>query len=355
MQANNENKNLEYCRYYHGEQNDLYVDSFKGRAWMAEQLASERASESAVDFLSFVAAHISKWEPYGCEPDVARYIAFFEHCSLKEKLEVAREIGLHEVFLTEKPKGQTVFEEFWAGTYKSTYGGLFLYYDGRIAVKIGNRYPDDVSYYLLIARDKYVADAVKKLIKDNWAAISALPKKGDCFEFFDGSYNYYKFLTKRCGGYMYEESEDGKAVKPFYNQILNVFYWTNTPFYVFFDVTTDLKTFIEKWSALLDEIDADRTRAKVYDFIESGRFEEDCRNLGFEMDCFESFNAKYNYDPSKHSKKRFEKLVANCDDFRILGNAIFSQWRYYNHWADDVKAEFDTEWFRLAFKRLLEL
>ena len=68
-------------------------------------------------------------------------------------------------------------------------------------------------------------------------------------------------------------------------------------------VADRVNAFVEKWGALLDEIDADRTRAKVYDFIESDRFEEDCRNLGFEMDCFESFNAKYNYDPSKHSKK----------------------------------------------------
>ncbi|MBR6124545.1 hypothetical protein IKQ19_13285, partial [Candidatus Saccharibacteria bacterium] len=64
MQTDNENRDLKYCRYYHGELQDPYMDSFKGRAWMAEQLASERASDSAKDFLSFVAAHISKWEPY---------------------------------------------------------------------------------------------------------------------------------------------------------------------------------------------------------------------------------------------------------------------------------------------------
>ena len=95
----------------------------------------------------------------------------------------------------------------------------------------------------------------------------------------------------------------------------------------------------------MDEIDADETRAKVYAFIDDLQFPKDCESLGFDMDCFNSFNAKYNYNPAKHSKKRFEKLVANCDDFCILGNAIFSQWRYYNHWADDVKAEFKTRWF----------
>ena len=75
MQTDNESRDLKYCRYYHGEQRDPYRDSFKGRAWMAELLAGERASDSAKDFLSFVAAHISKWEPYASDPDVARYRA----------------------------------------------------------------------------------------------------------------------------------------------------------------------------------------------------------------------------------------------------------------------------------------
>ena len=47
MQENNEKRNLKFCRYYHGEQQNPYRDSFKGRAWMAEQLAGERASDSA--------------------------------------------------------------------------------------------------------------------------------------------------------------------------------------------------------------------------------------------------------------------------------------------------------------------
>ena len=354
MQIDNEIRDLKYCRYYHGEQWNPYLDSFKECAWEAEQLASEQAFDEAKDFLSFVVTHIPNRISSGEELNVNRYIAFFEHCSLEEKLEIAREFGLREVFLTEKPKGRTVFEAFWEGTYTPTYGGLFLYYDGRIAVKIGNRYSDDVAYYLLIARDKYVADAVKKLIKENWVAISALPKKSDCLEICDGSYNDYKFLTKRCGGYEYEESEGGKAVKPFHDRILNIFYRTNTPSYEWFESITDVETFAEMWSLLLDEIDADETRAKVYDFIDV-RFAEDCQNLGFEMDTFESFYKHCNYDPEKGPEKTFEELLSVCTDYHILGNAIYSQWRYYNHWAYDVKAEFDTQWFRFAFKKILEL
>ena len=208
--------------------------------------------------------------------------------------------------------------------------------------------------YFYAGKYKETADAVKKLIAENWERISALPSKIDdvvC----DGGFSHYKFLSKHFKGMIYGGSMESTAVEDFHNQVLNIFYRMNAPSYDWLDVTTDVESFVEQWGALLNEIDADETRAKVYDFIESGRFDEDCRNLGFEMDCFESFNAKYNYDPSKHSKKRFEKLVANCDDFHILGNAIFSQWRYYNHWAYDVKAEFETRWFRIAFKRLSEL
>ncbi|MBR4681163.1 MAG: hypothetical protein IKP03_08680 [Fibrobacter sp.] len=369
MQANNENKNLEYCRYYHGEQNDPYVDSFKGRAWMAEQLASERASESAVDFLSFVAAHISKWEPYGYEPDVARYIAFFEHCSFEEKIEIAKVYAIGNALQFKKPRGRTVFESHSdAGFYtpKTIDMGVLLYSDGRVYIKNEVHYlivcdgplpeePEAVNrVYFYVGKYKETADAVKKLIEENWERISALPSKIED-DVCDGGFSHYKFLSKHFKGMIYGQSDESKAVEAFHNQVLNIFCQMNTPFYDCFDVTADVESFVETWGSLLDEIDADRTRAKVYDFIESGRFEEDCRNLGFEMDCFESFNAKYNYDPSKHSKKRFEKLVANCGDFRVLGNAIFSQWRYYNHWAYDVKAEFETQWFRIAFKRLLEL
>ena len=339
MHADNENRDLEYCRYYHGEQNDPYMDSFKSCAWKAEQLACGHISGSAKDFLSSVVANISNSESYDYEMDVARYIAFSESCSFEEMIEFIRECGLVETILPEKPKGRTVFESFWKGTYMPTCGGIFLYYDGRVVVKVGKDYLDEVSYYFLVGRNKNIANAVKEFVKKNWEAISALPSKRDCMEICDGSYNYYKFLSKRCGGYEYENTEDGKAIMHFYDSILNLFYRTNTPSYDWLEVTTDVETFVEKWGALLDEIDADETRAKVYAFVESERFDEDCRLLGFEMDC---------------SDIPFNELAA-CSDYHVLGNAIFSQWRYYGHWAYDVRAEFDTKWFRLAFERLQEL
>lgn len=369
MQVDNENRDLKYCRYYHGEQQDPYRDSFKGRAWMAEQLACERASDSAKDFLSFVAAHISKWEPYGYEPDVARYIAFFKYCTLEEKLEIARGYAIGDALQFKKPRGRTIFESHSdAGFYtpETIDMGVLLYSDGRIYIKNAVRNSDVCiessrgelffcnQVYFYAGKYKETADVVKKLIDENWERISTLPSKIDDFV-CDGGFSHYKFLSKHFRGMIYGGSEESKAVETFHNRVLNIFYRTNAPSYDWLDVTTDADTFVEQWGMLLDEIDADETRAKVYDFVESGRFDEDCRNLGFEMDCFESFEKLCNRDSENTSGNSYKELIAVCSDYHVLGNAIFSQWRYYNHWADDVKAEFDTEWFRLAFKRLQEL
>ena len=285
MQANNENKNLEYCRYYHGEQQDPYLDSFKGRAWMAEQLARERASDSAKDFLSFVAAHISKWEPYGYEVDVTRYIAFFDYCSLEEKIEIAKDFAIGDALQFKKPRGRTIFESHSdAGFYTpdTIDVGVLLYYDGSVYIKNVSLNPC-IQAYFYVGKYKETADAVKKLITENWERISALPSKIDDLV-CDGGFSHYKFLSKHFKGMIYGGSNESKAVEDFHNQVLNIFYRMNAPSYAWLDVTTDADTFVEQWGMLLDEIDADESRAKVYDFIESERFAEDCRNLGFEMD-----------------------------------------------------------------------
>lgn len=367
MQAIVKNRNLEYCRYYHGEQQNPYTDSFKSRAWIAEQFASECAFDYSKDFLSFVAAHISKREPYGYEPDVARYIAFFEHCSFEEKFEIARAYALGDALQLKKPRGCTIFESHRNAGYFTPYmigDGLLLYNDGSVFVK--NAVPESLGcldlsqegpflcnqVYFYVGKFKETADAVKKLIKENWTAISVLPKKGDCLGITDGARSYFKFLTKRCGGYMYTYSEGGKAVMPFLNKIDNIFYWSNTPGGL--ETTTNVESFVENWSSLLDEIDADRTLTKVYAFVESNRFEEDCRHLDFAMASIEKWK-RCHCDPRKKIEKPIEEQLAACADYRVLVNAILNRWRYYNHGNYDVKAELDTKWFRTAFKNLQDL
>ena len=242
MQVDNENRNLKYCRYYHGESQDPYMDSFKGRAWMAEQLACERASDSAKDFLSFVAAHISKWEPYGYEPDVARYIAFFDYCSLEEKIEIAKDFAIGDALQFKKPRGRTIFESHSdAGFYtpETIDVGVLLYYDGSVYIKNVSLNPC-IQAYFYVGKYKETADAVKKLITENWERISALPSKYDDIV-CDAGFLHYKFLSKHFKGMIYGGSNESKAVEDFHNQVINIFYRMNAPSYAWLDVTTDVE------------------------------------------------------------------------------------------------------------------
>ena len=362
-------KNLEYCCYYHRERRNPYWDAFKKYAWMAEEAAIGQPFGGAKEFLAFVVEQIRRWNSHGYATDVARYIAFFDHCSLEEKLEVALKCSLGDALQFKKPRGRTVFESHSDAGFFTPYTvnmGVLLYFDGSVYVK--NAVPEGCAFmqwfqdepvscdqmFFYVGKYKETADAAKALIKESWERISALPSKIDDFV-CDGGFSHYKFLSKHFEGMIYGDSEESKAVDGFHNRVLDIFYRTDTPCNDWLETTTDVDVFVEKWTALLDEIDADETRAKVYEFVGSGRFAEDCRNLGFEMDIFERFYKHCGRGRKKESRKTPGDLIAECTDYRALGNAVFSQWRYYNHWAYDVKTEFATEWFRAAFKRLLEL
>lgn len=74
--------------------------------------------------------------------------------------------------------------------------------------------------------------------------------------------------------------------------------------------------------------------------------------LGFEMDTGNSFVERYGYD-AFNDPEAFEK--ACVDDVVLLGSAIFSQWRYWTHWAFAPIDKQSQQWFTLAFARLAEL
>ena len=52
-----------------------------------------------------------------------------------------------------------------------------------------------------------------------------------------------------------------------------------------------------------------------------------------------------------------EKVIDGIDDVQLLGSAIFSKWRYYNHWAmgESIRDEESMRWFNMITKRILEL
>ena len=80
---------------------------------------------------------------------------------------------------------------------------------------------------------------------------------------------------------------------------------------------------------------------------------DDSQMLGFEMDCGHSFQERYGV--AFNDVRELLKIIDEIDDMQLLGSAIYSQWRYYNHWAysgaEILKPE-NREWFIIALKRL---
>ena len=81
------------------------------------------------------------------------------------------------------------------------------------------------------------------------------------------------------------------------------------------------------------------------------RFAGECFSLGFEIDCGKAFEAAYG-SAAFHDASELKKISRSVQDVQILGNAVFSKWRYYTHWACSA---LDREWFIIAFSRLAEL
>lgn len=76
--------------------------------------------------------------------------------------------------------------------------------------------------------------------------------------------------------------------------------------------------------------------------------------LGFSMDCGKSLEE--NYPKANLGLRGIEwKQVLKNIDLHTLGNAIFSQRRYFNHWHEAPMPEEDFEWFVSSFARLSEL
>ena len=72
------------------------------------------------------------------------------------------------------------------------------------------------------------------------------------------------------------------------------------------------------------------------------------------MDCGHSFIAAYRQEA--WNNVRILAAVVGCiDDVRLIGSAIFSQWRYFNHGSYEHAQEKDKQWFLQMLRRLREL
>lgn len=82
-------------------------------------------------------------------------------------------------------------------------------------------------------------------------------------------------------------------------------------------------------------------------------FADDCEVLGFKMDCGHAFSEKYGNAVNKHED--LDRIIDDVTDIPLLGSAIYSRWRYFNHWAyqgEDILETQNRAWFILALNRL---
>ena len=82
---------------------------------------------------------------------------------------------------------------------------------------------------------------------------------------------------------------------------------------------------------------------------------KECDNLGFEMDVGESFIERYSKD-AFHKADTLERIINDVDSIEILGNGIYSKWRYITHWAESsLLSEENKKWFLIALNKLAQL
>lgn len=94
------------------------------------------------------------------------------------------------------------------------------------------------------------------------------------------------------------------------------------------------------------------SREAYYRLYDGGNSPGTCSALGFKMDCGQTFIYAYGeraWNDIQGLKDNIEKI----NDILIIGNAFFSQWRYFNHWSSSSYANKDTkEWFLILFRQL---
>ncbi len=108
----------------------------------------------------------------------------------------------------------------------------------------------------------------------------------------------------------------------------------------------EIHEFAEKW--------INKFRDQKINYIElvDHYFADDCERLGFEMDCGKAFDRKYG---AFGSSEALDRVVDEITDIPLLGSALYSKWRYFNHWAYDAAEILRPEnraWFILALSRI---
>lgn len=83
---------------------------------------------------------------------------------------------------------------------------------------------------------------------------------------------------------------------------------------------------------------------------------DECVEIGFEMDCGHGFEDIYGN--AVYDCVELNKVIDDIKDIKLLGSAIYSRWRYFNHWAyhgEEILEAKNRSWFLLALSRLATL
>lgn len=110
---------------------------------------------------------------------------------------------------------------------------------------------------------------------------------------------------------------------------------------------TQILEFARKW---LDKFQNPNTN---YIELVDHYMADDCAALGFKMDCGNAFAEKYG--DAVNNCDALKQVIDEITDIPLLGSAIYSQWRYFNHWAysgAEILEPKNRSWFLLALERL---
>lgn len=111
--------------------------------------------------------------------------------------------------------------------------------------------------------------------------------------------------------------------------------------------TKQIHNFAIKWS------DKFQNRNTFYAELADHFIADECAALGFEMDCGNAFEQKYGR--AVYDYNELNRIIDNITDISLLGSAIYSRWRYFNHWAysgAEISEDNNRMWFVLALDRL---
>lgn len=97
--------------------------------------------------------------------------------------------------------------------------------------------------------------------------------------------------------------------------------------------------------------------SKYYEIVDDPEFPEECWSLGFDVDMGD---ALLNDFPKADIMNSIWMEENECfiNDAKALGNAIFSNWRWFNHGAyssSSLDEDNNRDWFICALTRLKEL